>query len=172
MTHRHAFLLAFALGACTPTAPATTSAPPPPDPLSATYEVHIGAAVLPNVQSVAVAGPDLELIEVRIGGTAPRLTPGRVGYAKLVVTTNWTPGDRTMESWRAALTGLAAPSQVDQPAQPVARQDVIVAATVQGATGTYTFRRCLPDGHEMALGAQDARVTETWRITCETVERS
>src|SRR5689334_19910910 len=103
MTKRHAFLLALALGACTPTAPTTSAAPPPPDPLAATYEVHIGAAVLPNVQSVAVAGPDLETIEVRIAGTAPRLTPGRVGFSKLVITTNWTPGDRTMESWRAAL---------------------------------------------------------------------
>lgn len=151
------FVIFAALAACAP------QPPPAPDPIGVRYEVRVGQAVLPNVRSVSVAGPDIELVEAREGaqpGNPIRLLLGRVGVIKLVIKTDWAAAEQTMETWRAALTGGGQ------------ARTITVAVTSGGAPASYVFQRCLPSEHQMQLGAQDTRIEQVWRVTCESVQRS
>lgn len=156
---------ALALASCAPQ-PAPADAP---DPLAMRYEVKVGQAVLPNVRSVAISGPDIELVEFRQGGQpgASTLIPGRVGMVKLVITTDWAAAEQTMETWRLAITGAG------QGVAPTHRT-IIVAVTSPGGSppANYSFNRCLMGEHQMQLGAQDARIEQVWRVTCESVQRT
>jgi hypothetical protein len=159
-------LAALALAACAPqpTSPSSST----PDTLAVRYEVRVGQAVLPNVRTVAVDGPDIELVEFRQGGQpqgAVTLAPGRVSMINLVIRTHWSAADQTMEAWRATVTG-GAPAQI--------RQVITVVVTPPGGAApvNYAFQRCLPSEHEMQLGAQDSRIEQVWRATCESVVRS
>jgi len=142
---------------------------PPNDPLAVRYEVRVRQSVLPNVRSVAVTGPDLELTEVNVPGLGARLIPGRLGEIKLVLTTDWASAERTMETWRLT---LANPT-VNEPVQLTRRDvSVTVISPSGGAPTTYTFLRCLPSEHQMRLGAQDTRTEQVWRVSCEGFRRS
>lgn len=155
---------ALALAACAPQPPSSSSSPAP-DPLAVNYEVRVGQAVLPNVRSVSVAGPDIELVEFRQGGQqGVLLAPGRIGTIKLVIRTDWAAAEQTMETWRTTIvSGAQAPT----------RQTITVAVTSpSGAPASYAFQRCLPSEHQMQLGAQDTRIEQVWRVTCEGVLRS
>jgi hypothetical protein len=160
-------LAALALVACAPQPPSSSA--PAPDPLAVRYEVRIGQSVLPNVRSVNVDGPDIELVEFRQGNQpqgALTIVPGRVGVIRLVIRTDWAAGEQTMETWRATLTGATqAPTAM--------RQTITVAITSPGAAApaTYAFQRCLPSEHEMQLAAQDTRIEQVWRAVCESVQR-
>lgn len=161
-------LAALALAACAP--PTGGSAPSAsPDPLAVRYEVRVGQSVLPNVRSVAVSGPDLELIEARPAGAPTTLLPGRFGPIKLAIRTDWASGERTMETWRASITN----PNPDLPIAPTRQNIAIAVTTPAGAPpATYTFTRCLPTEHQMELDGQDARIGQLWRVTCEGVQRS
>jgi hypothetical protein len=163
-------LMALALAACTPQPPSASA--PTADPLAVRYEVRIGQAVLPNVRSVSIDGPDIELVEFRQGGQpqgAVTLTTGRVGMIKLVIRTDWAAAEQTMETWRATLTGAA-----QTPTLASVRRTITIAITSPGATApaTYAFQRCLPSEHDMQLAEQDSRIEQVWRATCESVQRS
>jgi hypothetical protein len=151
----------FALAACAPL--------PPNDSLAVRYEVRVGQSVLPNVRSVAVAGPDLELVEVNVPGVGARLSPARLGAIKLVLTTDWASAERTMETWRLTLANPDPHNPVQQ-----TRQNISIAVTSPsgGAPATNTFLRCLPSEHQMRLGAQDTRIEQVWRVSCEGFHRS
>jgi hypothetical protein len=151
----------LALAACAPL--------PANDSLAVRYEVRVGQSVLPNVRSVAVTGPDLELTEVSVPGVGSRLIPGRLGAIKLVLTTDWASAERTIETWRLT---LANPT-VDDPVR-LTPQNITIAVTSPsgGGPATYTFLRCLPSEHQMRLGAQDARIEQVWRVSCEGFRRS
>jgi len=162
-------LACLALTACTPSpqSPPSSSAP---DPLAVRYEVSIGQAVLPNVRSVSVAGQNIELVEFRQGnqpGGAATLAPGRIGAIKLVIRTDWAAAEQTMETWRGS---IISPAQV----ATLRRETITVAITSPGglAPARYAFQRCLPTETEMQLAAQDTRVDQVWRVTCESVQRS
>ncbi len=150
----------LALAACAPL--------PPHDSLAMRYEVRVGQSVLPNVRSVAVTGPDLELTEVGVPGLGSRLIPGRLGAIKLVLTTDWASAERTIETWRLA---LANPT-VNEPVQ-VTPQNISIAVTSPSGVvpATYIFLRCLPSEHHMRLGSQDARIEQVWRVSCEGFRR-
>jgi hypothetical protein len=160
-------LAALALAACAPTAPPSSA--PAPDPLAVRYEVRVGQTALPNVRSVAVAGPNFEIIEARPAGAPASLLPGRVGAIRLVIRTDWAAGETTMETWRSGITS-------PDPDRPLSftRQDVTVVVTSPGgaAPASYAYRRCLPSEHEMQLAGQDQRIEQVWRIICEGVVRS
>lgn len=161
-------VLALALASCAPQSPPPASSAAP-DPLAVSYEVRVGQTVLPNVRSVAVAGPNFELVEVRVPGAAASVVPGRVNAIRLVVRTDWAAGETTMEAWR---TGITSPD----PDQPISftRQNVSVAVTSPGGAPvvTYAFQRCLPNEQETQLGAQNTRIEQVWRVVCEGVVRS
>jgi hypothetical protein len=150
----------LALTACAPL--------PSHDSLAIRYEVGVGQSVLPNVRSVAVTGPDLELVEVSVPGVGARLIPGRLGAIKLVLTTDWASAERTMETWRLTLAN----PDVDEPVR-VAPRDISIAVTSPSgaAPATYIFLRCLPSEHHMRLGSQDARIEQVWRVSCEGFRR-
>lgn len=156
----------FALAACTPQPPPPSSAAP--DPLAATYEVRVDQAALPNVRSVRITGPDIEVVEYRQGSNpnVTVLTPGRIGRIKLDIATDWAVPETTMEAWRAS---IIAPSGTPAPT----RRTVTLTITATGqAPVVYTFQRCLPTTHVMDLGAQPARVGQFWSVTCEAVQRA
>jgi hypothetical protein len=161
-------LAALLLAGCVPQLPTVPSSGS--DALAVRYEVRIGQAVLANVRSVHVDGPDIELIEFRDGTQpqgAPSLMPGRIGMIKLVIQTDWAAAEQTMEAWRGALTG-AAPNPTSM------RRTIAITITSPGSAppATYSFQRCLPSEHDMQLAAQDSRIDQTWRVTCEGVLRS
>jgi hypothetical protein len=161
-------LACLALAACAPQPPSSSAAAA--DPLAVRYEVRVGQAVLPNVRSVSIDGPDIELVEFRQGNQpqgSVTVAPGRVGVIRLVIRTDWAAGEQTMETWRAMLTGAT-------PAPTSARQTIAIAITSAGATApaTYAFQRCLPSEHDMQLASQDTRIEQVWRATCESVQRS
>jgi hypothetical protein len=162
-----AFVFAvFALTACAPQPQTPPSSAP--DPLGVRYEVRVGQTVLPDVRSVEVTGPDAELVEVRIPGGPATLVPGRVGAVRLMIATDWSAAERTMETWRAGVMNVT----VEQPLS-LQRQTVTVVITgAGGATATYAFQRCLPNEHRMQMAAQDGRIEQVRRITCEGVLRS
>lgn len=161
-------LACLALAACTPTPTPPSSSTP--DPLAVRYEVRVGQAVLPNVRSVSVAGPDIELVEYRQGNQpsgATTLTPGRIGAIKLVIRTDWATAEQTMETWRGS---IISPAQV----ATLRHETITIAITSPGGAppASYAFQRCLPTETEMQFATQDTRVDQVWRITCESVQRS
>lgn len=161
-------LATLALAACTPAAPPSSTAPAA-DPLALRYEVRIDQTVLPNVRSVLVTGPDVEVIEVRQGNqpNVAILAPGRIGRIRLDIKTDWAASETTMEAWRATIIS---------PSQQLASPRRTVAVTITSPSGatpaTYTFQRCLPTTHAMALGAQPSRIQQDWSVTCESVQRT
>lgn len=157
---------AFALGACTPATP--PQSPAPADPLAVSYEVRVDQTALPNVRSVRITGPDIELIEFRQGGSpnVSVLTPGRVGRLKLDIATDWEAQETTMEAWRASIVSPG-------PTLTPARRDISITITGAGlAPAVYTFQRCLPTTHVMDLGGQPAAARQFWSVTCESFQRS
>lgn len=159
-------LLVLGLAACAPTGAPT---PPATDPLAVRYEVRVGQAALTNVTGVAIAGPDLALIEVRIPGGPTQLAPGNMGPVRLEVRADWTLTDRTVETWRQSLTGTS----VEQPLRPVSETVTVVITPAAGGQGaSYTFQRCLPTEHQMALDAQEERARQVWRMVCQSAARS
>lgn len=160
----------FALiaAACAP-APSAPSASAAPDPLAVRYDVRVGQANLTNVTSVAVSGPDLALIEVRIAGAATQLAPGGMGPVRLEVRADWTPAERTMETWRQPLTQTS----TEQPLRPISETVTVVITPADGGQGaSYAFQRCLPTEQEMQLGAQNERARQVWRMVCQGVTRA
>ena len=161
---------AVVVAACGPTSPSgAPSATSAPDPLAIRYEVRVGQTALANVTGVAVTGPDLELIEVRIAGGGTQIAPRGMGPVRLEVRADWTEADRTIENWRQSLTQTS----TENPLRPVAETVTVVITPSDGApVASYAFQRCLPTEHEMRLGAQPERARQTWRMVCQAVTRS
>ncbi len=162
-----ALSLAVALAACAqPPAPPTP--PPAPDAAALRYDVAVGSTQLGNVDGLVVTGPDIALLEVASGaGGGVTLVPGKAGTVTLAFTTHWAAAERTLEDWHfSVITPGANPQQI--------RRDVML--TISGVDAapqaSYVFARCLPNTHELALGAQDTRVTQAWRIRCEGMRRN
>ena len=161
-------LATIALAGCAPS-PLSPSDPSASDPLAAHYELRVDQATVPNVRSIRVAGPDIELIEFRQGAApnATTLTPGHVGRIKIDIATDWAAPETTMEAWR---TSILRPN-----ATPTSLRRTIILTITAPPSGTpvvYTFQRCLPTTHVLDLGAQRSHVGQFWSVTCETVERS
>jgi hypothetical protein len=160
-------LATLALASCAPAGSPPTAAPEL-DPLAVSYEVHVDQATLPNVRSVRITGPDIELTEFRQGGSpnVTTLVPGRIGRIKLDIATDWAAEETTMESWRRS---ILTPS----PALASLRRDISISITEAGhAPVVYTFQRCLPATHLMDLGAQASRMGQYWSVTCEAGQRA
>ncbi|MBY0563716.1 MAG: hypothetical protein K2P58_05955 [Hyphomonadaceae bacterium] len=77
-------MLVLAVAACSPVS-APPAPPAEPDPLAVRYEVRVGQATLTHVSGVAISGPDLDLIEVRIAGGGTQLAPRGMGPVRLEV---------------------------------------------------------------------------------------
>ena len=166
---KHLVLATLALAACTPS-PSSPSNSSASDPLAARYELRVDTATVPNVRSIRITGPDIELIEFRQGAVpnATTLTPGHVGRIKIDIATDWAAPETTVEAWRTSiLSPNAAPASL--------RRTITVAITAPpggGAPVAYAFQRCLPTTHMLDLGAQPSRIGQYWSVTCETVQRS
>lgn len=161
-------LATLALASCAPPGSAPPQSPAPADPLAVSYEVRVDQATLPNVRSVRIAGPDIELTEFRQGGSpnVTTLVPGRIGRIKLDIATDWAAEETTMETWRASIVSPSA-------ALTSLRRDISVTITEAGRPPVvYTFQRCLPATHLMDLGAQASRVGQYWSVTCEAGQRA
>ncbi|MBY0563715.1 MAG: hypothetical protein K2P58_05950 [Hyphomonadaceae bacterium] len=82
---------------------------------------------------------------------------------------DWTPAERTVETWRQSLTQTNA----EAPLRPVSETVTVVVSPAAGGQGaSYAFQRCLPTEHQLELRAQDERARQVWRMVCQGVVRS
>jgi hypothetical protein len=82
--------------------------------------------------------------------------------------TDWAAAERTVETWRAA---IISPDPNRPPSPTHQTISITVTSRSGGAPATYTFLRCLPSEHQMQFAAQDSRIEQVWRVTCEVLER-